>query len=222
MKNLMIIFVALLLAFVSCKKEEIIKETPLQNGIYVGQFNEWSVAYAVNSNEIKPLGYSFPTISTTTINETSFTANFSNDYLPKSTVCFKTAIKETDYETALLNSDKEFCGLHYALNQNDISYHGGPLAFAIKSLPNEKWMITITRLGTDFVYQTEAVMSSDSNPVAHRILTFAVVPEISRGGVEEWTMTLNPITNYQWSNLFSVYTAGISRFQVEVIDNGLE
>lgn len=222
MKNLMIIFVALLLAFVSCKKEEIIKETPLQNGIYVGQFNNEAVAYAVNDNQVKPLGYSFPTISTTTVNETSFTANFSNNYLPKSTVCFKTAIKETDYETALLNSDKEFCGLHYALNQNDISYNGGPLVFAIKSLPNEKWMITITRLGTDFVYQTEAVMSSNSDPVAHRVLTFSVVDEISHHSVEEWTMTLNAVTSYQWSNLFSVYYAGIFRFQVEVIDNGLE
>ena len=221
MKNVFYIFVAFVaITFASCDEEEII-DISIENGIYVGLFNRGAVAYEVNYNDIKPLGYSFQQKGAVIIDNKSFAATFPEDYSPQSTICTKTPIKKDDYEDAVLNSDKEFAGLHYAHNWNDVTFYGGDIFFAIKSLTNGNMQVTIIRLGNSLYYQTEAKVTTSNTPDAHRELTFKVVPEITNGDIEEWTMTLNPITSYQWSNLFSVYANGQSRFQVEVIDNGM-
>lgn len=222
MKNLVVIVLAIVvIIFTSCEKEEI-SEMTIDNGIYFGLFNENAVAYKVNNNIIQALGYSFEQISTVIVNQESFVANYPNDYNPQSALCFKTTLKEGDYENAVINSDKEFYGLHYAHNRQDISLGGGAMIFAIKSLANGNVQITITKLGQSFRYQTEGKITMSNDEIPHRKLTFKVTPDITNGEIEEWTMTLNSVSSYQWSNLFSLYTNNVNRFQIEVIDNGMK
>jgi len=79
-------------------------------------------------------------------------------------------------------------------------------------------------MDNSYRYQTEAIVSTEANisngAISHRKITFNVVPEITNQNTEIWSMTLNPITSYQWSNLFTLYSNNQERFQIEVINNG--
>jgi hypothetical protein len=227
MKKIIFLFLVIItLGFSSCEDNSL--NTVLENGVYVGKFNTSIVAYEVINNQIKPLGYSFDLTGSVTLDDQSFVAKFPEEYSPKSIVCFKTSLNKDDYEAAVLNSDQEFLGLHYALNSNDITSLGnGGLLFAIKPAKTPgKMQVTIIRLSDSSRYQTEAVISTEvdaaNNPEAHRKLTFTVPPKITNQDSEEWSMTLNPVTSYKWSNVFGLFVDGKMRFQIEVIDNGLK
>ena len=174
------------------------------------------------------MGYSFDLVGSVALDGQSFVAKFPGEYSPKSVVCFKTVLSKDDYQAAVLNSDQEFLGLHYALNSNDITSFGNSgLLFAIKPTTTVgKMQVTIIRLSDSSRYQTEAVISTEvdaaNNPEAHRKLTFTVPAEITKQGTEDWSMTLNPVTSYKWSNVFGLFVDGKMRFQIEVIDNGLK
>ena len=227
MKKIIFLFLIIItLVSTSCKEESL--NMTLENGLYIGKFNTSVVAYEVINNQIKPLGYSFELAGSVTLDGQSFVAKFPGEYSPKSIVCFKTILSKDDYQEAVLNSDQEFSGLHYALNFNDITSLGNSgLLFAIKPTKAEgKMEVTIIRLSDSGRYQTEAIISTEvdatNNPEAHRKLTFTVPPTITNQDSEEWSMTLNPVTSYKWSNVFGLFVDGKMRFQLEVIDNGLK
>ena len=196
----------------------------IENGLYVGSFNGSAVIYEVSNSKITPLGYSPNFVGSIVIDNQSFVTKFPGDYNPKSVVCSKTNLKKTDYESAVLNSEKEFCGLHYAHNSNDITgADNNGLLFAIKSGASGKMEITIIKVGHSTYYKTEGTLSNETyDQKAYRKLSFTVPSEITNEGTEEWSLTLNPVTGYTWSNLFMLSANNEMRFQVEVIDNGLE
>ena len=214
------IFASFIFFLSSCQKED---EINLHDGIYFGRFNQQTmVAYEVKSESIEKLGYSFEPVSTIALDETSFVAQYPDDHNPRSAVCFLSTVTRDDYGAAIINTNKEFDGLHYAKNTSDITYGGG-LIFAIKYLNEESATVTLVRLDSGVRYQATGTIRGKATPVSHRELTFPVGSTITNGKEETWSMTLNAATNYQWSNLFTVSQVNgsnlVFRFQVEVIDN---
>lgn len=215
-----LIFTGFLFSLSSCQNEDQIN---LSDGIYFGLFSkQMAVAYEVKSGSVEELGFSFKPESTVALDEISFVAQYPDDYNPPSALCFLSTVIREDYGAAIIGTNKEFDGLHFAHNINDITYNGG-LVFAIKYLNEESATITLVRLDNGARHQVTGTVRGKATPVSHRELTFPVGPTVTNGGEETWTMTLNSVTNYQWSNLFTVYQVSgielIYRFQVEVIDN---
>lgn len=226
MKKISMILVAAIMvfAFMSCEKETY-KEDKLEDGIYVGKFNEFGVAYEIRNNVITPIGNSFQQSKTVFVDSESFVAYYGSAYYPKSTICFKTALSKDDWENAYPDTDKEFNGLHYALNENDITGSHG-MIFAIKTISGNRAKITIFKANNGYRYETEAKISwvlDNTNAVySHRKLTFTVIPEITEQQTEEWSITLNPISGYRQSGLLHLYSNDQFRFQIAIIANGID
>lgn len=218
MKRIVIIFLAFTaVALISCNKET---KPKLDDGLYIGSFNTSTVAYQVINSQVKPLGYSFTPRDIVIMDGTSFVQKLPDLYYPKSVLCFKSKFSVADYDKAVLNSYKEFSGLHYAIVSNDMLYNGG-LQFAIKPLSDTKMLVKIVTRSNTVVYETEADITMDNTIAPHRKLSFKVGPEITSGQTEIWDMTICSSNNFNFNNLFDLYMNGQLRYQVQVIDNGI-
>lgn len=194
------------------------KEPIVEDGIYMGMFNNTPMFYEVAKDEIKPLGLCFPHFGIKIEDETSFYLLLDKRYFQKFLFCEKLAIEKSDYGKANLNTSEEFVGFHSGPLLGDREYQDGIL-FAIKKIPNGNFLISILNLNSYDFYQCEGVIECLNSPKLHRKLKFIVKGDINNQKEELWEMTLNPITDYVWRGMFNVYINGELRFEVEVIDN---
>jgi len=176
--------------------------------------------YEIDGGDITPLGLSFSFENIKIIQNDCIELTYFKNH-PEKILCDKIDINKDDYAKSVINSSKEFNGLHYGPLIYEKFYTGG-IILAIKDTADDKAIITLLELKDFILCKTIGVISIENNPKKYRKLKFNLCDEINNYENEEWVITYNWITDYRYDNFFNVYINGKYRFQLEVIDNGIK
>lgn len=221
-KLFLVSLLSLLFVFTACQKDEIEllpEEQKMEDGFFAGLvYSRFPVAYEIDSNEIIPLGSSAELEKIMPIDVYNFTAIPENkNFSPF--ICKRIQISRDDYQPADNEQTKNFGGLWFAMNENNLSYNGG-LVMAIKPM-DDHWEVTLTGLNGHYSKVTGKTTMVDG----HQELTFQPGTEITGGGKQTWVLSAPGITGYDFKvNILNLKTTdGFSQgaFQFIAIHNKL-
>lgn len=210
------ILVALTIAFTftSCEKaEDELGDVKLENGLYVGLISvRYPSAYEVVSGQVNLLGSSEKLSSFVPITENAFTG------IPENTnfspfVCQWIKITKNDYKPSASEQEKNFGGLWYAMNTDQISHNSG-LIMAIKP-EKDGWQIILNGLNGRY----EKTVGQLKMVSGHQELSFEVSSEITGEKTEIWTVNPAGISGYDFrTNVLDMKSVG-NFFQFIAIHN---
>ncbi len=184
----------------------------IKEGVYYGIFpgSSTPIFYEVEEGNIEPIGSPMYFDKIKIHNDDFFEISLFEEKI----ICEKIDIEKKDYSQKTLDENSEFNGLHYGPLSYDKEYNG--FCIGIKNLKNDDILITFFKFEDFFLYKTTGKISTVENKEKkYKKLKFNI-------NKEEWAITYNWVTDYEYNYFFDVYINGKYRFQIEVIDNGIK
>lgn len=197
----------------ACKKTNDLSPTLLGDGIYFSSLNDEGMFCNVTDGKVKLLNSSIPIKNLKVIDESSFKVELTSTTSSSKVLFTKTVITKDDYESAVLNSNKELSGLFYVHTKDRIPSQDANLIMAVKTNSDLSTItVKITKDNNSaYVYKTSGNLYNDCYLMSY----FLVNESITNNGQQYFTFGHECNSGQMPTILYFG-----QRFLVDVVDNG--